>query len=305
MENTSIDTKRILIFLAITFAYSWAGSLVMYLAGGITDSQVVFGGFPLYLGIILVLIMPGPAVGHFVTRIITKEGWKIPTLEFKLRREWAYWLMAWFGTPLLVILGAAIFYALNRQFFDPTLSVYAQALEASGQNIPFSPFMLAAISAAAGIFLAPVLNVLPILGEEFGWRAYLQPKLMPLGGRWAVIITGLIWGIWHAPIILMGYNYGFEYPGAPYLGVLAMTWFTLVLAVPIGWLTIKAGSFWPAVIVHGSINGVAGLAALFLQGQPNPLLGPLPVGVIGGAAFALVSVVVLVIRGALVPLQER
>ena len=47
------------------------------------------------------------------------------------------------------------------------------------------------------VLIAPLINSIPILGEEFGWRAYLQPKLMPLGGRTAILLTGVIWGVWH------------------------------------------------------------------------------------------------------------
>jgi membrane protease YdiL (CAAX protease family) len=136
-----------------------------------------------------------------------------------------------------------------------------------------------------------LINGLATFGEEFGWRAYLQPKLLPLGERKAMLWMGLIWGVWHWPVILMGHNYGLDYPGAPLLGPLAMVWFTLILGIFLGWLTIKAGSVWPAVIGHGAINGMANLGLIFSQGQPNPLLGPAPVGLIGGIGFAAVALV--------------
>jgi membrane protease YdiL (CAAX protease family) len=136
---------------------------------------------------------------------------------------------------------------------------------------------------------------LATFGEEFGWRAYLQPKLMPLGKRKAMLWMGLIWGVWHWPVILMGHNYGLDYPGAPYLGPLAMIWFTLILGILLGWLAFKADSVWPAVIGHGAINGIASLGLLFSQNEPNPLLGPAPVGVIGGIGFALVALLLWLI----------
>jgi len=40
-------------------------------------------------------------------------------------------------------------------------------------------------------------------GEEFGWRGYLLPRLAPLGGISAAIITGVIWGLWHTPVIVL------------------------------------------------------------------------------------------------------
>jgi membrane protease YdiL (CAAX protease family) len=68
-----------------------------------------------------------------------------------------------------------------------------------------------------------------------------------------------------------------------------MVWFTLLLGTFLGWLTLKAGSVWPAVIGHAVINGLARLPAFFTQGEPNPLLGPGSAGVIGGIGFALIA----------------
>ncbi|MFN2109998.1 MAG: type II CAAX prenyl endopeptidase Rce1 family protein, partial [Anaerolineae bacterium] len=88
------------------------------------------------------------------------------------------------------------------------------------------------------------------------------------------------------------------YPGAPWGGLLMMIWFTLTLGTLLGWLTLRAGSVWPAVIGHGAINGIASLGALFIKGQPNLLLGPLPVGLVGSVGFAVVMLVLFAWRGA-------
>ncbi|MER3459512.1 MAG: CPBP family intramembrane metalloprotease domain-containing protein, partial [Chloroflexota bacterium] len=90
-----------------------------------------------------------------------------------------------------------------------------------------SPWLAVIAGAVQAILLAPLLNALPVFGEEFGWRAYLQPKLLPLGGRKAMLLMGLIWGVWHWPVVAMGYNFGLDYVGAPWLGMLLMVWFTL------------------------------------------------------------------------------
>jgi hypothetical protein len=67
----------------------------------------------------------------------------------------------------------------------------------------------------------------------------------------------------------------------------------------LGWLTIRTGNVWPAVIGHAAINGISGLAAFALQGHPNLLLGPYPTGIIGSAAWALLTLAILLIPGAL------
>ena len=127
---------------------------------------------------------------------------------------------------------------------------------------------------------------------------------MPLGGRKAVLLTGLIWGVWHWPIIFMGYNYGSNYFGAPFLGPLAMVWFTLGLSVIFGWLSIKAQSLWPAVIAHGAINGIAALGSIFVKGNPDSLLGPTPVGIVGGFGLTVIAFLILLHPTALKPEKQ-
>jgi membrane protease YdiL (CAAX protease family) len=159
----------------------------------------------------------------------------------------------------------------------------------AGAPLPFSVEVLVLLQVVQSLLIAPVINALPTLGEEFGWRAYLQPKLLPLGWRRAMLLVGIIWGAWHWPIIALGYNYGLEYAGAPWLGMLAFAWFTTTFGTILGWLTVRGGSVWPAVIGHGALNGIAALPALMIMGEPNPLLGPLAHGVLAGVPTALVA----------------
>jgi membrane protease YdiL (CAAX protease family) len=166
-------------------------------------------------------------------------------------------------------------------------------LAQSGLPATVSPWLIVASQVVLGILIAPVVNGLFTFGEEFGWRGYLQPKLMPVGVRKTFVLMGLIWGVWHWPIIAMGHNYGLDYPGVPWLGLLGMVWFAFVTGTFLGWISWRGGSVWPAVIGHGALNGIANLGVLFVQGQPNPLLGPLPVGVIASIPWTIVALWIL------------
>jgi len=165
------------------------------------------------------------------------------------------------------------------------------------------------VSAGAilGSFLTSfVLTIIPGFGEEFGWRAYLLPKLMPLGGRRAVLLSGVIWGVWHWPVIAMGHNYGLDYPGYPWLGMLLMVLVCIGLGSFLSWVTLRAGSVWPAVIGHAAINGISALGTLALKpGAGNVLLGPLPVGIIGMSAWMLATVLIFASRKALQPAEKE
>jgi len=297
MKIEKINHKRILFFLVFSFGISWATGLVIYLTGGLENSPTYdIGGAEISLALILLATayMFGPALANLITRLITKEGtnnlFLKPNFENK---RWRYYLAAWFLPGLLTIIGMILFFLLFPNYFDSGLSTLKDMLSESGQTGNINPWLVTVIQTVQALLISPLLNALPTFGEEFGWRGYLQPKLMPLGGQKAVLLTGVIWGIWHWPVILMGYNYGKDYFGAPFLGPLAMVWFTLSLSIIFGWLTIKAENVWPAVIAHGALNGIASLGILFVKNNPDPLLGPAPVGIIGGIGLTLTALLLL------------
>jgi membrane protease YdiL (CAAX protease family) len=126
-----------------------------------------------------------------------------------------------------------------------------------------------------------------------------------LGVKKALIISGIIWGVWHWPVIAMGYNYGSGYFGAPWLGMLMMVWVTMAWGVLIGWLTLRGKSVWPAVIAHGALNGFAAISTLVTRGSPSPLVGPLPTGVIASLPFVAAALWVLLSPRALEGLETK
>ena len=292
--NKTIDTKRIVIYLLFAFGIAWVTALVIFLTGGLVNN-------PLALPLEVVAYMGAPAMAHLLTRLVTREGWRDLYLRPKFRRGWRYWLICWVAPALLTIVGIVVFFAFFPQYFDPSLG-YVQKLLPS--TVQMNPWTLVILQTVQALVIAPIINGLPTLGEEFGWRAYLLPKLMPLGGRKAMLLIGVIWGAWHWPIIAMGHNYGLGYAGAPWLGMLAMVWFTLGCGTLLGWATLRSGSVWPAVIGHGAINGIAALGILLVQGQPSPLLGPTAVGIVGAIGFAIVALMIFLSPRALRPAES-
>ena len=286
--ETGMETKRVWIFLLFAFGIAWTIDLVIYTSDGLANLQV---GSPVW--ILLLMSMTAPTLANLLTRLVTREGWQGLCLRPRFRKGWVFWLLAWMGTPILILLGAGVFFVIFPQYLDTSLSMARQLLEerarTAGQPLPFGPAVLVVLQIVQGFAIAPLTNGPATFGEEFGWRAYLLPKLMPLGGRKAVLLLGVIWGVWHWPIIAMGYNYGLNYPGAPWLGLLVMTWFTVVAGTWLAWMTLKARSVWPAVIGHAAINGLGTIGALVSIGQPNPLLGPTAAGLIGSLPFTVAA----------------
>lgn len=139
------------------------------------------------------------------------------------------------------------------------------------------------------------INAAFALGEEFGWRGYLLWELAPLGFWKASLAIGTLWGIWHAPGILAGYNY----PSFPVVGVAAMTVACLAFSPLYTYLVVRAESVVAAAFLHGVFNGSAGLVLAYTA-TSDPALGELvasPVGAAGVVAFGLVAVAIRV-RGA-------
>lgn len=293
-----VDWKRVGIFLAVAYGWAYAASVVIYQFGGLANATPWLGGaFNSYIVLTALFYMPAPALAHVVTRWVTREGWQDVYLRPKLAQGWRFWLLAWLGTAVLGLIGAVLFYALYPAYFDPSMSQIEQTLAEltaqTGEAIPFGVGTLALIQGIAALTVGIIINAPFMLGEEFGWRAYLQQKLMPLGPRVAMPLMGVVWGLWHAPLIAMGHNYGVGYPGAPWAGIAMMCLMTFGIGTVFGWLVLRGGSVWPAVIGHAVVNGFSGIVVFVLQGQPSPLIGPAVSGAIGSLGFVIAAVILL------------
>src|SRR5699024_2818273 len=101
----------------------------------------------------------------------------------------------------------------------------------------------------------------------------------------AMLLSGAIWGLWHAPIVLLGQN--FDEPNI--LGVLLMTGGGIAWGVLFGWLRLRTGSVWPSVIGHWSLNASGGLVLLVgTAGDPANLALVNPLGVSGWIVIGVV-----------------
>ncbi len=298
----TLDRRRIIIFLLFAFGIAWATGLVIYLTGGLFNSPKLGGNQTLALVLISTAYPWAPALAHLLTRLITREGGHGLFLWPRIKRGWPFWLAAWFVPGIAVIAGGVLFFALFPGYYDPALGTLHRLMAGNPQAAKLNPWLAAGLQAAEAFLIAPIVNALATFGEEFGWRAYLLPRLMPLGGRRATLIIGVVWGAWHWPLIAMGYEYTFNYPFFPWLGFLAFVWFTILFATFQSWVTLRGGSVWPAVIAHGALNGIASWPILFVLTTPPRLLGPGINGLIGGIPLLLLVLVLFFSRGALAPM---
>ena len=154
---------------------------------------------------------------------------------------------------------------------------------------------LVIIQALTGLFLGPIMNFVTCFGEEWGWRGYLLPKMSKkLSAIPMLLVNGIIWGLWHAPLTAIGHNYGVGYPGFPFTGILAMCVFCIVMGIVLSYVSMKTQSCIPAVLGHGAINSNAGIGLYFTADGGNPFIGPAPTGIIGAIPFIVVAILLLI-----------
>ena len=165
--------------------------------------------------------------------------------------------------------------------FDPSVDIVP------GLDLPPG---LPGLVATFGIVLVlgATVNAIFAFGEEFGWRGYLLWELAPWGFWRASFAIGALWGVWHAPVIVAGYNY----PSFPVVGIAVMTIACLSFSPVYTYLVVRAKSVFAAALLHGVFNGSAGLVIAYAVTDSAVLdeLIASPVGAAGVLAFGLAAV---------------
>ncbi|MGW5580863.1 CPBP family intramembrane glutamic endopeptidase [Micromonospora chokoriensis] len=179
-------------------------------------------------------------------------------------RQLIGWVLVGSGGALAVSLLAIVVTALAG------LTPIVPAADA-GRQILILPLIAIAISVAA-------------VGEELGWRGFLLPALQPLGTVPSVMLNGLIWGVWHAPLLLLGYSFKTTNP----VSILLMSVGTILIGTVLAWLRIRSGSIWASSFAHGTMNASASLlAAALIPATPN-----IAASVLGWGGWVITGVVV-------------
>lgn len=249
-------TKGIVSYLILAFGMAWA-----------------FWEIPIQLGLtprsplFQILILPGafaPAVSAVIVRKwITGEGFADAGLKLDLKK-WRYFLFAWLlPVPVvIVIVGLAVLLGISSPDFSLHRFVMSALPNAKLPVLPSYVWVVLPVQSAITALFASFI----LWGEEFGWRGYLQLRLFGERPLLAAVTTGLIWGAWHYPINLRGYNF----PDHPYLGLLIFPVSTTMLSIIFGWLRLKTGSIWSSSLAHSATNVLGGSFTMMLFfGGPN------------------------------------
>lgn len=245
----NITKKRLLIYLGFSFGMAWLIFFVFIFTG-----HTWTGSSPEMLSLVS-LGMLAPAIAHVITRKVTNEGFRLTgeksmMLGIDLKgKKWIFFLLAMFLPVVYSTLGDVVVWLFCPEAFGEAevssfvVIIYPLIMVVSGVVLSFAAF-----------------------GEEFGWRGYMMPKLIELVGMpKALIIGGIIWGLWHAPLTCVGHNFGMDYPGFPYVGIIVMCLFCTVLGTILMYVTVKTNSVWPAAFMHAVNNSSPSAILLFTR----------------------------------------
>lgn len=287
-----VGRTAIVAFIVLALGLAWAVALPLWLGGGLASPLA---------GLLLPLMMYTPAAAVLGVLLVLRpvpRGRRLRLLGMwplrPARRVVGMSIIALFGTIGVVALSLAVAVVCGWITLDlVTFSGFAEVLQSgpAGAAAPPPVGLLVIAQLLAMPVAAATVNAVAAFGEEIGWRGFLLPALRRYGTWPALLISGAVWGIWHAPIILLGYNFA----RTDITGVLLMTTGCLAWGVLLGWLRLRSGSVWPPVFAHGALNAAAGLPTLlFAAGtRPDPALASV-LGASGWIACALVAVVLLV-----------
>jgi len=277
--------KRIGLFIGITFALSWFIAIIFVALGGKWGTPVA-----------MVVAMAYMFVPMISTILVQKFIYKEPLTEplgisFKLNH---WWLVAWLLPPIIAFATFGVSLLFPGVEFSPEMAGMfekfkeilppeeLQKMEKMAE-LPVHPIWIALVQ---GLIAGITINAVAGFGEELGWRGFLQREFSYLKFWSSSAFIGLIWGIWHAPLILQGYNY----PQHPGVGVFMMILWCLLLAPIFSYIRIKSGSVIAAAIIHGSLNATYGLSIMLIKGGND-----LTIGVTGLAGFIVLFIVNLCI----------
>src|SRR5262249_28419015 len=159
-----------------------------------------------------------------------KVVYKAPLKEpFRIRfRPNRWFLVAWLLPLLIALATLGVSLLLPGIEFSPEMAGMFQRFEKvltaeqlaemhkQAETLPIHPFWLALLQ---GLIAGVTVNAVAGFGEELGWRGLLLRELEGVGFWKSSFVIGVIWGFWHAPLIIQGHNY----PEHPWAGVLLMT----------------------------------------------------------------------------------
>ena len=263
-----------LIFFAFLFL-TWAYAVITLFAAGFPGAASVLQGIGSLLLTLWVLLV------FFIYQRSSKEALRRAGLQMG-DRDRALRLVL--GTVAFLILQAGLNLLLRLgEFQPPSDQIYGLPIPAG-----LYPLALIILFLAVAVIGTPLSGLAVVFGEEYGWRGFLQDELIKLGKLRGTLLVGLVWGVWHFPVILRGAH---TYPPTA-LGLLLGLVFFVLWGIVQSYAVLKTGSIWVAAFLHGVVNSIYSFLLTYLV-RPTDKVLSFGLGVFGLACLALVVVLIL------------
>jgi len=272
LERPRVKWAHVVGFVTLAYAISWSVWIALvphiarYLHAARTPSKFTAPGS-------IVIGMFGPAVAAVIMRaFVSKEGFRKSLGPIRHRGK--YFAIA--------LVAPALTFAL---LIDVSVGLHLAHFHSNG-NIVALVMVLA--------FNALTFTMLFAFGEEYGWRGYLLPKLLPLGEVRAGVVAGVIWGLLHAPLLIAGLNY----PGVnPWVAIAMFVPTTVLMSLLFTRLYVVAGgAVLVATLLHASLNAFGDGLGTHKRFVTHHTLLTSPGGAIAIGIFALITVTVYALR---------
>jgi CAAX protease family protein len=273
VERPQVKWAHVAGFVTLTYAISWSvwiavvPHIARYLSATRTPTKFTAPGS-------VIVGMFGPALAAVIMRaVVSKEGFKTSLGPIRHRRK--YFAIALVAPALTIALLINLAVGFHLAHFHANANIVALVI-GLGLN-------------------ALTMNAMFAFGEEYGWRGYLLPKLLPLGEARAAVVLGVIWGLWHSPLLIAGLNY----PGVnPWIAIAMFVPTAVLMSLLFTRLYVAAGgAVLVASLLHGSLNAYGdGLGATKRFVTDHTLLTS-PGGAIAMGIFALMAASAYAMRG--------
>jgi membrane protease YdiL (CAAX protease family) len=270
-------SKKVPQFILLTFLISWSVALVVYLL------HIPYGSI-LFLVILAVCYMPAPA---YATLILQKLVYRssLKPYGFTLKNlSWRWLLITTIGFIWFIVLGTVVVIGIlgnisgvalfGRIDFTEAALLHQVTMFTHGavgplpEHAPILPVVIFLLALVQGSIAGFTVSLPFTFGEELGWRGLLLRETQTWGFLKSNLFVGVVWGLWHAPIIVQGHNY----PGHPVAGVFMMTLFTTAMSFPMAYCRFKSRTILGPSALHGILNAIGPLTVFFVVGA-NPLFG--------------------------------
>ncbi len=220
---------------------------VLFLGSGYFEWRILQTGESIRATPLLMFaLMYMPAMASIVARLTLRDGFGDVSFRFGGSEGMRATSLAWAYPVAVGFLAYGIAWTTGLAKFQMPLPPESHLYTNSAAANLLTSFLLTAT-------LGAVVGCLSAFGEEVGWRGYMLTRLIVADVPKPVLVSGLIWALWHIPLILSGqYAAGLH----PHVSALLFVVGTVADAYLAAYVRLRSGSVWPAVMYHGAWNAI-------------------------------------------------